>query len=128
MSDKLDEKLDRLVEVTHELDKNVAIMANTLSEHVKQDQIDLERLNDSLHSIDNRLGEYNTQLDIHIAGVLELRKLVQAVREENDIKLKDLELRIKEAEKPAIVAKGILWLVGAATAIALLISKLQGLL
>jgi len=128
MSDKLDEKLDRLVEATHELDKNVAIMSNTLSEHVKQDQIDLERLNDSLHSIDNRLGEYNTQLDIHIAGVLELRKLVQAVREENDIKLKDLELRIKEAEKPAIVAKGILWLVGAATAIALLISKLQGLL
>jgi ABC-type transport system involved in cytochrome bd biosynthesis fused ATPase/permease subunit len=128
MSDKLDEKLDRLVEATHELDKNVAIMSNTLSEHVKQDQIDLERLNDSLHSIDNRLGEYNTQLDIHIAGVLELRKLVQAVREENDIKLKDLELRIKEAEKPAIVAKGVLWLVGAATAIALLISKLQGLL
>jgi uncharacterized coiled-coil protein SlyX len=70
-----------------------------------------------LDDINQKLGDYNNQLSIHIAGVKELRTQTEIIRQDADNRLKRLE-----APFNWIVGAGVLgkWLGGAAVALSAL--------
>lgn len=130
-----DEKLDELKEQYYQLDKKLEIVSNTLERHFEEDARNMDRINIALEKIDGHLYEYNRELNIHIQGTIEVRKQNELLYEQVQLTKKTLELKMSEItkineeqnkqiidlNKPKIVIKGILWIVGALTAISSLI-------
>lgn len=136
--DKLDRVLDKVDELAnnlHRMDKELAVVSESLQKHFSDDTRNIEIINSSLASIDSRLDENVTQLAIHIAGVNAAREQNNLLREEVHALNKKLEIQIDEhnrklaeLEKPAIVVKGLLWIIGAASTLLLVLGKFKGLL
>jgi hypothetical protein len=139
MSDesKLDKILDRIAELNvsyHEMDKRLALVANSLESHFDDDVQNMERTANALEDIDVILAENTKQLTIHIQGVLEakrqndlLQRQVEAFKQNLDQKLSLHDAQLDELRRPHIVAKGVLWVIGALSAVGGLILILQRL-
>lgn len=90
--ERIEEGQEKLNEAYHGLDKQIEILSSRFADHLEQDNLNLERINQGLSNINDRLVEYNNSLDVHIAGVVELRKM-------NEIFSKQLEVQIKTFNK-----------------------------
>jgi chromosome segregation ATPase len=139
MSDqsKLDQILNRIEDLNksyHDLDKRLAVVATSLEGHFKEDVTNMTRTARSLEAIDRLLDENVRQLTIHIQGVEEARKQNNLLQRQVEVSEQAIDLRLDEQQKdiellkkPFIVVKGILWLVGALSAIGALILLFRNL-
>lgn len=146
VSKKVDELADKVDSLS---DKVVGMATNTietkvlLSEHLRQDerkQEDMRNLMLGQSAIEKHLAEYNFQLQIHIAGVAELKKANALLQEKIDLEKKELVERLDTAELPikwalhfakiarysVKIAKWITAMVGAIAAIAVLLKVISG--
>ena len=98
---KIDEKQDHL---EHQL-----VKTHTLLEvHIEGDSLlhkKIASIQDELKVTNQHLSEYNAQLAVHIAGVMELKKANELFREQIDLYKKDSEIRLKKLEAPHIWAE-----------------------
>lgn len=107
-------------------------MEQSLDNHFKSDTQYMERTTAVLESVDKHLDVYGEQLRIHIQGVKEAHRHNELLGEELklfkadlELKLKEQELDIEELKKPAVVIKGVLWLVAAISAILALVITIR---
>jgi hypothetical protein len=118
------DRLETLNEKYHSLDKSVAIIRDSMDRHFDSDATYMERTANVLESMDNTLIEFEKQIEIHIAGVKEARRQNDLLEEELKLFRKSVEnqlikvdSRVKRTEMPITVVKGMMWVVGAATAL-----------
>jgi len=95
-NDNISNNLDRLID---EMTEHRSILVR----HIEEDS----KLYKSFSEIQSHMSEnnlkldyYNHQLELHIAGVTELKKNNELLREYIDIKNKDIESRLLKIEKP----------------------------
>jgi DNA repair exonuclease SbcCD ATPase subunit len=115
--ERIEEGQEKLNEAYHGLDKQIEILSSRFADHLEQDNLNLERISAGLSNINERLQEYNTSLEIHIAGVNELRKMneILSTRVEQEARrVSKLEEPFKWAEK---TKKYAIWLAAIATAV-----------
>lgn len=125
--DAVTKSLDRLIDKVDDVQKDVyqvkidmAEHKVLFNEHLEQDKqmySSLNNIEDHMSKLDMHLSEYNKQLEIHIAGVNELRESNRIEKEKLELYKSELTRELAELRKPAIVMKGILWIAGAVAAI-----------
>lgn len=101
---RADEIIDRL----NDIREDTVRLTASFEAHLKQDEAFYTEIRDlakNQSKIADRLGEYNTQLQIHIAGVNELREQTKIMREEREIIKKEYEARLKTLEEQKIFDK-----------------------
>lgn len=94
--EKIDEKQDLQSEHLTALRIEMSEQKVAFQAHLKQD----EGMYKKISNMDEKLGEYNQHLAVHIAGVQELRKMNQALKEEFTNKSKQIETRLEKVEEP----------------------------
>jgi flagellar motor switch protein FliM len=94
--EKIDEKQDAQSEHLTALRIDVSEQKAAFEAHLKQDEVMYRKISD----MDEKLGEYNKHLAVHIAGVQELRKINQTLKEEFLSSNKNIEDRLEKVEEP----------------------------
>lgn len=92
----INEKQDAQNDKLEKLQISVGEQAALFQAHQKQD----EAMYNQLQDVDKKLAEYNHQLELHIAGVEELRRLNDSVKAEAKSDISKLETRITKLEVP----------------------------
>jgi hypothetical protein len=129
--------LAHLLDKIDEIQKDVAIVKVEVAQHkmlfgdhLEQDKRmaeDIKHIVDNLNRVDAHLNEYNRQLEIHIAGVEELKTANKLHKQDLDLHKEEIRKEILELQKPRVVVKGIMWFVGALTSVGGLIWVIQNL-
>lgn len=115
---KIDEKQDKQSEQLAALGEAMNNQKETTDRHTNE-----------MKDTNEKLFEYNKQLEIHILGVQELQKANELYQ--SDLKLKEIEMlnRMAIAEKPMIwlqnFAKAVLWVGGFIGAIMAIIEAIK---
>jgi chromosome segregation ATPase len=126
--------LEKVLQNYHNIDKKLEVVSELLKQHLEDDTSNLQRIVTSLDSIDNRLNDNISQLDkntfqleIHIQGVREAQENNRILREQLGLYKEEIAIKLAELEKPQIVVKGIMWIIGSLTALVALIVALKEL-
>ena len=99
-------KLDNLSDGIHEIDKKSDITLTKLEAHFKDDSTNLHNITRSLELMGEQLTTYNKELNIHIAGVNELRRSNDLLEQTINIHKQELSERLSEVEAPLKWFKG----------------------
>lgn len=94
------DKLDSVKDLYHGLDKKVDTTLAKLETHYEQDCKNLEMITASLGLVNDRLGEYNSSLQLHIQGVQEAQENNRILREELKVYKEEANKRLDKAEAP----------------------------
>jgi DNA repair exonuclease SbcCD ATPase subunit len=128
------EDLQKILENYHNIDKKLEVVSELLKQHLEDDTSNLQRIVTSLDSIDSRLHDNTAQLDkntfqleVHIQGVREAQENNRILREQLLLYKEEVAIKLAELEKPQIVAKGIMWIIGSLTALVALLVALKEL-
>lgn len=103
MSDGLKQSLDRLHEKQDEQTTKISALEVTVAkQEVNMDAYmrQSDRMATELQKLNLNMAEYNAELKVHIAGVIELKEMNKLLRE--DIRQRDqlINSRLEVAEKP----------------------------
>lgn len=92
---QINEKQDKHSEAIEALKESVIRQEVTLESHMEQDR----EMASQIYAINDKLGEYNAQLQIHIAGVQQLKEMNILIREELKQREKELILKLETTNK-----------------------------
>jgi chromosome segregation ATPase len=102
----MDDKLNMILDQIADTQDKQASSIEALKESVIRQEISLEthidqtrQMNSKISDINDRLSEYNAQLQIHIAGVQQLKEMNTLIREELKQREKELEIKLSEAHE-----------------------------
>jgi len=114
---KVDALQDDVYEVRTDLQLQKVLIEDQIEQHTEVANC-IGRMDKNLEKLDILVGEYNKELQIHIAGVLELREANRIEREKLDMHKTLVAAQMADLQKPIIVAKGLAWLAGIAATVA----------
>ena len=101
----LDSKQDHQTEILTNLRVDIAKTEATISGHIEQEKQTLTRI----ENIDNKLGEYNSLLAVHIEGVNQLRRTNELLEKKMDVHAQEADVRLQVLEAPRK------WIIGTKT-------------
>lgn len=81
--------------------ESTAKLIASFEAHLKQDEsfyVEVKEMARGQLQIADRLSEYNTQLQLHIAGVNELREQTCLMRDQREQDRKEFEIRLRDLE------------------------------
>lgn len=119
-----------LVERLNEIKESMAVLQASFDAHLKQDEDLYEKISDMAKGqvqMVERLSEYNTQLQVHIAGVAELKKQTAMIEQNHSVLVAESNARLVRIEKPFIWVDYSVKAAKAAGIVAAAISALYGL-
>jgi uncharacterized membrane-anchored protein YhcB (DUF1043 family) len=93
--DRINKRFDELKDFYHDLDKKSDITLSRLEDHFEQDARNLENITRSLESVYKQLDVYNRELEIHIAGTMELKETNRLLREQISIERQSTDATIE---------------------------------
>lgn len=94
-----------LIDKLNEIGESVAVLQASFDAHLKQDEELYRKIADMANNqvqMVEKLSEYNTQLQIHIAGVSELRKQTAIIEQGHAVFVAESNARLSRIEKPFI--------------------------
>jgi hypothetical protein len=97
--EKINSRFDELKDCYHDLDKKSEVTLSRLEDHFEQDSKNLANITQGLELINERLDTYNSELSIHIQGVMELRRANQLLQEKIELERRELERKLSEEKK-----------------------------
>jgi len=113
LHEKQDQQTDKLVSLEVAMGKNEAALA----QYIRQS----DRMAGELKEMNKHLSEYNSELKVHIAGVIELKEQNRLMREANEQREKITNARFETLETPhrwaKFTGKLFAWIGAAATAV-----------
>lgn len=113
--DKLADKVDKIQDDVNSIKVDMSEHKTLFSEHLKTDEamsVSVLEIEKHLSKIDVLLEAYNSQLEVHIAGVQELREANRIERRKREAYQEKVDILLGELKAPYTVAKGIAWVLG----------------